>query len=157
MGYRDTVHDLEANESTSLMQGTSDHVSTDALFIPLLDRELKKITLFYETQENELLEEVRVLERMVQQQEADGPDYGHQYDRNDEDDEDEDEDDDFNHALQGSEITFPRSPASRRRRSISVGNDMRGSTGQLSPPEIGVFLLSYRRHYTARMVITSPF
>lgn len=126
VGYRDAVHDLEANESTSLIQGSDDHVSTDALFIPLLDRELKKITLFYEAQEKELSEEVRGLERMVQQQEADGPDVGHQYDHQDEDDEDEDDDDDFNHALQNSEITFSRSPMSRRRRSLSVGGNAGG-------------------------------
>lgn len=131
VGYRDAVHDLEANESTSLMQGTSENVSTDALFTPLLDRELKKITLFYEAQEKELLEEVHGLERMVQQQEADGPDSGHQYDRHVDEDEDEDDDEDFNHALQSSEITFSRSPAGRRRRSLSVGTDMHGQPGRL--------------------------
>lgn len=125
VGYRDAVHDLEANESTSLMQGTDDHVSTDALFIPLLDRELKKITLFYEAQEKELLEEVHGLETMVQQQEADGPDIGHQYDRQEDDDDDDEDDDDFNQALLNSEITFSRSPVGRRRRSLSAGN--RGS------------------------------
>ncbi|KAI0346236.1 Sodium/sulfate symporter [Trametopsis cervina] len=131
VGYRDAVHDLEANESTSLIQGSQNHVSTDALFLPLLDRELKKITLFYEAQEKEFLEEVRGLERMVQEQEAHGPDTGHQYDRQEgyEDEDDEDDDDDFNHALQASELTLSRSPVSRRRRSLSVGNDLRGLSG----------------------------
>lgn len=122
VGYRDAVHDLEANESTSLIQGTDEHVSTDGLFIPLLDRELKKITSFYEAQESELLEEVRGLEKMVLQQEEDGPDFGHLYDRQEVDEDDEDEDEDFNQALLNSEITFSRSPVSRRRRSLSVGN-----------------------------------
>lgn len=58
-GYRDTVHDLEANESTSLMRDGGPGAATDGLFIPLLDRELKKITLFYEAQEKELLDEVQ--------------------------------------------------------------------------------------------------
>ena len=93
-GFRDTVHDLEANESTSLIR-ERDHISTDALFIPLLDRELKKICIFYDSQEQELLNEITELERLVQEQEDFGPDVGHQYDRDDyEDDEDDDEDDD---------------------------------------------------------------
>lgn len=54
VSFRDAAHDLEANEQTSLIQG-QDHLSTDALFVPLLDRELKKICLFYEMQEAELL------------------------------------------------------------------------------------------------------
>lgn len=119
--YRDTVHDLEANESTSLIHAP-DHVSTDALFVPLLDRELKKITLFYQSQEQELLNQVTELERLVQQQEDYGPDIGHQYDREEYEDDDEDEEeDDF--VPRSPEATWSRSPlSSRRRRSQSDAN-----------------------------------
>ena len=111
--YRDAVHDLEANESTSLIR-SSDHVSTDALFIPLLDRELKKICLFYELQEQELFNEVTELERLVQQQEDYGPDVGHQYDHEEYDDDDEEEEeDDF--VPRSPEATWSRSPVSSRR------------------------------------------
>ena len=122
MGFRDAVHDLEANESTSLIH-THDHVSTDALFIPLLDRELRKISLFYESQEQELLDEVTKLEQLVQQQEEFGPDVGHQYDREEfGDDDDDEEDDDF--VTRSPEINaWSRSPmSSRRRRSASDTN-----------------------------------
>ncbi|KAJ3525940.1 hypothetical protein NM688_g8326 [Phlebia brevispora] len=120
-GFHDTIHDLEANENTSLIRST-DHVSTDALFIPLLDRELKKVGLFYESQEEELLNEVTELEKLIEEQENFGPDVGHQYDREEYgDDEDEDEDDDF--VPQSPEATWSRSPmSSRRRRSASDTN-----------------------------------
>ncbi|KZT65890.1 SPX-domain-containing protein [Daedalea quercina L-15889] len=85
--------DLEANEETALMSGAHD-ASTDGIFVPLLDHELKKICLFYDTQARELDEEIEHLQRLVQEQEEVGPDAGHLYidgDTEDEDDEDEDE------------------------------------------------------------------
>ncbi|GJE85621.1 sodium/sulfate symporter [Phanerochaete sordida] len=125
--FRDAAHDLEANESTSLIQGQDD-LSTDTLFIPLLDRELKKICIFYEMQETELLREVESLQNLVQQEEDKGPDVGHLYEDHDYDDEDEDEDeDDFN--LQSHEPSWSRSPVNRRHRSLSDANGM-GSTSR---------------------------
>lgn len=121
VGFRDALHDLEANESTSLMH-TRDHLSTDSLFIPLLDRELQKICLFYESQEQDLLKEVTALEHLVQQQEEHGPYVEHQYEVAEfEDDEDEDDEDDF--VPRSPEATWSRSPlSSRRRRAASDAN-----------------------------------
>lgn len=84
-------HDLEANEQTSLIPGLVDGL-TDAVFIPLLDRELKKIASFYESQEKELLKELDVLEDLVKEQdEADiaGSSRYTDYDGDEDDDEEE--------------------------------------------------------------------
>ena len=118
VGFRDVAHDLEANESTSLIRD-QDTLSTDALFIPLLDRELKKISLFYDLQEAEFLKEIEDLKNLVQQQEDYGPDSGHQYENHDYDDDDDDEEDDEFGALQSPTATWSRSPVSRRQRSLS--------------------------------------
>ena len=130
VGYRDGPHDLEANESTSLIGNVIDHTSADAVFLPLLDRELKKISLFYSSQEEELLASVSDLERLVQVQEDFGPDVGHQYDREDFEDDDEDEEDFVPHS---PEVSFSRSPLSeRRRRSQSDANYALGLSLTLS-------------------------
>lgn len=103
-------HDLEANEETALI-GSPQGASTDSMFVPLLDRELKKICIFYDTQEKELEEEVEHLQHLVQQQEEVGPDAGHQYmdgDTEDDDDEEEEDDDDFD--ARGSPIVSSRDP-----------------------------------------------
>ncbi|TFK50172.1 SPX-domain-containing protein, partial [Heliocybe sulcata] len=87
--------DLESNERTSLI-GRVDSSSTDAIFIPLLDHELKKITSFYETKEGELLHELGGLEEMVSEQDEAGPIADDHYMQDiDEDDEDEEDDDDY--------------------------------------------------------------
>ena len=127
MGYRDGPHDLEANESTALITNTLDHTAADAVFLPLLDRELKKISLFYSAQEEELLASVTDLERLVQIQEDFGPDIGHQYDREEYEDDDEDEeDDDF--VPRSPEVTYSRSPfTGRRRRAQSDANYASGA------------------------------
>ncbi|KZT27225.1 Sodium/sulfate symporter [Neolentinus lepideus HHB14362 ss-1] len=86
--------DLESNERTSLI-GRQDSSSTDAIFIPLLDHELKRITLFYGAKEAEVLNELAGLEEMVKEQDEAGPVTDDHYMHDiDEDDEDEDEDDD---------------------------------------------------------------
>jgi phosphate transporter len=121
VGFQDAAHDLEANESTSLIG--QDRLSTDALFVPLLDRELKKICLFYEMQEAQLLKDVESLQNLVQQQEDYGPDSGHQYDQHDyDDDEEEDDDDEDFAAVHNQELSWSRSPINRRRRSLSEAN-----------------------------------
>ena len=122
VGLRESYHDLEANESTSLM-GEADAGSTDIQFIPLLDRELRKICLFYHTQEKELLEDVAELQRLVDKQEESGPDGDHHFIDEDEDEDDEDEDDDFDLqspsiSAQGTTRSY-QSPHNRRHRSRS--------------------------------------
>jgi len=126
------LRDLEANEETALM-GHVDHASTDALFVPLLDRELRKICMFYETQERELLDEVAQLERLVQQQEEVGPDAGHQYmdaDTEDDDEDDEDEDD-FNATSPPVSRDHTRSPSRKpsRRHGRSLSSAAGGPSG----------------------------
>ncbi|KAI0791213.1 Sodium/sulfate symporter [Abortiporus biennis] len=121
-GLRDTYHDVEANERTSLMDST--HVSdTDAQFIPLLDRELRKICIFYESQEKDLLDDVAELQRLVQQQEDLGPNGNHYDTYQDEDDDDEDEDGfDIQHSpIMSRDGTLPRTHHRNRSRSTSMG------------------------------------
>jgi phosphate transporter len=104
-GLDRSTYDLESNERTSLM-GLAGESSVDAVFIPLLDRELKKVTLFYEQQEKEFLDEVTELEDLVKEQEEAGLAARNLY--LDEDDDDDDEDDD-------EDTQSPTSPSSPRR------------------------------------------
>ncbi|OBZ72026.1 putative transporter C3B8.04c [Grifola frondosa] len=119
-GLRESFHDLEANERTSLIIN-ADTVSTDSFFIPLLDRELKKICLFYETEEQRLLDDVAALERLVQQQEEVGPDAGHQYEDMDDDDEEEDDEFDIHSPSASRDNTLSPSRQRRHSRSVSIG------------------------------------
>lgn len=63
--------------------------STDPLFRPLLDKELLRITNFYESQERELFEELEALEEQIVKKESQGlrPDgaYAHEEEDDDED------------------------------------------------------------------------
>ncbi|KAJ7623924.1 SPX domain-containing protein [Mycena polygramma] len=111
--------------------------ATDALFSPLLDRELKKICTFYEAQEKELMGEVAELEELVRQQEEAGMAGNHYLDDGpyDEDEDDEDDDDSLSRSPQrrrrvsssavrlGASQTLPEvSPARQHRRSTSSGS-----------------------------------
>ena len=82
-----------------------------------MDHELKKITLFYESQERELLDELAELESNIKAHEEAGLAAARNYydeDAEDEDDDDDDDDDDNS--------TSPRrSGQHRRRKSSSVG------------------------------------
>ena len=97
--------DLESGERTSFLN-QSDVTETDALFIPLLDRELNKIITFYEYQHQELMEELQDLERDIELQDELGlrgeETWGHYAD-------DDDDDDD----------SVSRSPVRTRNRSLS--------------------------------------
>ncbi|OCH89601.1 Sodium/sulfate symporter [Obba rivulosa] len=132
-GLRDSYHDLEANERSSLMAG-EDSSSTDAVFIPLLDRELRKICAFYEEKEKELLQDVASLERLVEQQEEAGPNARHEYLDVDDDDDDEEEEDDDDLPEQSPVATRDHtlSPSARRRRmrSVSSSKAPSGSRGK---------------------------
>ena len=98
-------HDMEASEYAALLD-PSQRDNTDSLFIPLLNQELKKVELFYHSQEKDLLEEVKDLEDQAEQLEEAGLAAGERY--MDDDDDDDDDDD-----------SISRSPERRRRRSIS--------------------------------------
>ncbi|KAF9262496.1 Sodium/sulfate symporter [Marasmius fiardii PR-910] len=107
-----SYQDLESNERTSLVGHRVDR-QTDALFIPKLDRELRKIVTFYEHQEKELMDELEELEELVKQQEELGLAGDHYLD----DDDDEDDDDEsLSHSRE------PTTGRRRRRLSVSIGN-----------------------------------
>ena len=114
--------DAEAGENLPLIQGVN-RSETDALFVPLLDRELRKMTSFYETQEKELLEAVSDLEQLVKEQEESGYAAESYFDDNSDEEEEEDE-----------TPSGPRSPVSPRRQR------RRSSAGRIG----GVFLSSVR-------------
>ncbi|KAI0750174.1 Sodium/sulfate symporter, partial [Daedaleopsis nitida] len=124
-GLQESYHDLEANERTSLMgssgaMGVSE-ASTDAFFIPLLDRELRKICMFYEMEEQRLSDDIALLQEEVERQEASGPYAGHQY-LDEDGDEDDEEDDEFDMHSPGVSRDRTQSPARRRRHSRSLSN-----------------------------------
>lgn len=97
---------MEASEYAALIN-PSRTANTDSLFTPLLNQELKKVVMFYETQEKDLLDELKALEEQVEEMEEAGLAAGERY-MDDDDDDDEDDDDD----------SISRSPG-RRRRSLS--------------------------------------
>ena len=96
---------------------------TDAFFLPLLDRELRKICVFYETEEHRLTDDLAALQTDIERQEESGPYAGHRY-LDEEGDEDDDEDDDFQ--LQSPTATVSRdrtqSPSRRRKHSRSMSS-----------------------------------
>ncbi|EMD33375.1 hypothetical protein CERSUDRAFT_117988 [Gelatoporia subvermispora B] len=142
-GLRDSYHDLEANERSSLM-ANEDSSSTDTLFIPLLDRELRKICAFYEDKEKELLKDLASLERLVEQQEEAGPDARYEYlDHMEDDDDDEEEDDDFPEQSPLVSRDQTQSPSTRRRRLRSVS-----SSGQHPSGSRGKYDTVPRRRYS---------
>lgn len=106
--------DLEANERESLIQQTT-RTATDSVFVPKLDRELKKIVLFYELQEKELMDAVTDLEELVIVQEDAGLAAEQQYLVEGEDDDDEDDDDEPTSPTLSREESVP--PKRHRRRS----------------------------------------
>ncbi|KAF9456448.1 SPX domain-containing protein [Collybia nuda] len=115
--------DLEANESSALIDA-ADRSNTDLVFVPLLNQELKKIILFYESQEKELLDEVADLEELVEKQEELGLAGGEHYLDDPMADEDDEDDDD----------SISRSPdATRtRRRKLSSQSRTRGALASSS-------------------------
>lgn len=117
--------DLEANESSALID-EADRSNTDQVFIPLLNQELKKIVLFYESQEKDLLDEVADLEELVEKQEELGLAGGEHYLDDPLADEDDEDDDD----------SISRSPdATRtRRRKLSSASRSRVGNGQSCSP-----------------------
>jgi phosphate transporter len=97
--------DVEAGERTSLLEDGESLSGTDAVFVPLLDRELKKIELFYEHQAKELVEDLQDLERDIALQDEVGLRGGTHYDDYDGASDDGEGDDD----------SISRSPDTRRR------------------------------------------
>ncbi|KAJ3756043.1 SPX domain-containing protein [Lentinula raphanica] len=112
-----SYRDLESNEHTSLV-GRPSHAATDSIFIPLLDKELKKVTLFYEHQEKELFDELNELEELITKQDELGLEGDHYAD-----DEEYDEEDDE---------SVSRSPEGQRRRRLSSSANANRMQGESS-------------------------
>lgn len=117
--------DVEGGERQQLIPG-HDRSETDALFVPLLDRELRKMTFFYDTQEKELLEGVSDLEQLVKEQEESGLTAESYFD---EASDEEDDDDDPQSAAPRSPVES-RPPRRQRRRSSAGAHHVGGA----SPP-----------------------
>jgi phosphate transporter len=94
---------------------------TDAVFKPLLDVELRKISSFYALQESQFLQELSELEELVKEQDDLGMLAGRFFGDNQwDEDEDEDEDD-----WQSTERSHdPPTSKHRRRASTSAGRAM---------------------------------
>ncbi|KAJ3518184.1 hypothetical protein NLJ89_g10 [Agrocybe chaxingu] len=168
------AHDIESNERSSLLR-QGDASSTDSLFIPLLDRELKKIVLFYEHQEKELLDDLEELERDVELQEEIGLRGGEHY--QDFDEEDEEDDDSISRSPVGTRRRRKSSSAARgqrlpggpsglpdaspvlRRQSISSNEDdgpgLETSYASLQPPKRGTLSKLQTKLTNMRDSITS--
>jgi hypothetical protein len=110
--------DLESLQQAPLLETSS----TDAVFIPLLDRELAKICAFYESQTREVMGDIDELEELVKEQEEAGLG-GERVYTDDEDDEDEEEGD----VYYGESPTSPFGtlPQRRRRKSSSAARRSR--------------------------------
>lgn len=130
-------HDIEAaTEHTSLVGRSALAPDTDALFHPLLDAELRKVSSFYSHQEKELLEELTELEDLVKEQDEMGLVAGRLYTEGEGDWDDDDEDDDDDEEWQSTERSRDRrgnTSTSRRRRKPS-----NAASKPLNPSNTGV-------------------
>ncbi|TEB31586.1 SPX-domain-containing protein [Coprinellus micaceus] len=125
-------HDLEAGEGSALLGG-HDATVTDAVFIPLLDEELRKIVFFYEMQEKEFFEELEELEEAVQkQEEADLTGAGRYTDLSDGEDDDDDEDSiSRSRPPRGWSARRPTPDPNRRQSISSTGSEPGGAPSKL--------------------------
>jgi len=84
-GLDSNYHDLESQRNPLLGNSGSDQA-----FTQYLDRELRKITIFYESQVAELFEDIEDLQAQVTEQEEEEMRNYPEFDEEDEDEEDED-------------------------------------------------------------------
>jgi phosphate transporter len=110
-------HDVEAGETAPLIDSDHTPSPSDSVFVPLLDRELKKICDFFEMQERNLLQEVTELEDLVKAKEEEG--IQHYVDAEDDNDDDDDDDDDDVERTASRSRERTSSNRSRRTRKIS--------------------------------------
>ncbi|KAH9481898.1 putative transporter C3B8.04c [Psilocybe cubensis] len=124
--------DLESNERSALLN-EADATETDGMFIPLLDRELRKIVAFYEQQSKELLDDLEDLEKDVILQDEIGLQGGEHYD----DYEEYDEDDNDNDSISASRSPDGRRTSTSRPRKLSAAGRLRvPQAGPSGSPEI---------------------
>jgi phosphate transporter len=111
-------HDIEsATEQTSLVGYVAQFQDTDALFQPLLDTELRKISSFYALQEKQFLQELAELEDLVKEQDDIGMLAGRFYGDTQWDEDDDEDEDDWPSAERSQD---PSTSKRRRRASTSV-------------------------------------
>jgi len=111
-------HDVEsATEQTSLVDPVALLQDTDALFQPLLDTELRKISSFYALQEKQFLQELAELEELVKEQDDIGLLAGRFFGDTQWDEDDDDEEDDWQSTGRSQD---PPTSKHRRRASTSV-------------------------------------
>ncbi|KAH0833368.1 hypothetical protein J3R83DRAFT_12469 [Lanmaoa asiatica] len=125
--------DLEANERTALVE-YPDFSSIDGVFIPLLDQELHKISLFYEEKEKELFDDLQTLEDLIAKQDEAGLEAQEQYMDDYADEEDDDDDDDDEQI--GDHVHFEDASLQKRRRrkSSSASYRPRSNSGARNIP-----------------------
>ncbi|KDN52968.1 SPX-domain-containing protein [Tilletiaria anomala UBC 951] len=88
--YRDLRDDIE-NESAALLSGEQ-RSDTDPIFLPLLDKELRKIVQFYESKEKQIYADVARIEEDLERAENEEMVLESEYDLSDDDDADDDVD-----------------------------------------------------------------
>lgn len=127
--FGQSYQDVEANERTALVGAGDAHPTTDSIFVSLLDRELRKITLFYENQEKEMLEDLHELEELARIREEAGLEGDHYLD----DGTDDDDDDDDSLSRSRGDMSQSRDglpPPGRRRRVSSSASQRRPVNSQ---------------------------
>ncbi|CAE7121172.1 unnamed protein product [Rhizoctonia solani] len=125
------AQDVERGERAALLSGDRNREAANAIFQPLLDTELAKITVFYEVQEKELLYDITELEQLVAKTEEEGINGNAGIDSDDGSDDDDDEDD---------MLSNGGMPSANRQRSTSQSqapsggrNSIEGSTSATRP------------------------
>jgi len=123
-GLDTNYHDLESQRRPLLENSGSDQV-----FRQHLDRELRKTTIFYESQAAELLEDIEDLEGQVAEQEEEEMRNYPEFDEDDEDEEDEDGEGEDESVPQPGEAPKPRKKgivAHRRSLTHAINRDWSG-------------------------------
>lgn len=156
-GLDTNYHDIESQHSPLL-----GHSDSDQIFSQYLDRELRKITIFYQSQAVEFLEDAEVLEvQVAEQEEAEMRNYP-EFDEEDEDEEDEDgeREGEDETAPQPGETSKPRKkgvvtycwyPRSSLAETVS-----REKTKELNPPKVEFIFKRRRCRPRCRYIIPSP-
>jgi phosphate transporter len=141
--HRQRYHDTEASESSALIShvdGGAEAEDTDAVFRPLIERDLVKVEAFYTKQEERLVQDVAGLEALVRDEEDCGRGDAHWVEDDDEEDDDADDDDEANDAL--GELPSPTAPganssqsrhARRQTSQETADSDMEDSIASLPP------------------------
>jgi phosphate transporter len=167
--HRQRYRDNEATEHSALISDVDGHPSssgddTDAVFRPLIDKEIDKVSAFYIKQEHELVLAVAELEALVHDEEERGRGDAHWTEDHEHDDEDDDEDDGDEEDDQVAELQpsarangkdrASRSPSHTRRQS-SEESGLEDSLASLPPLATAQLRGSARRGSSSRSPIAT--